>query len=145
MTSLITTFHAEFCLEGSRLVVDPGVDDPAVVTALVAGQAAFLLQDGHAELRVAEGDLAGGCGPHDAAPNYNHIVFRSTKVQQKESIAIDNIIYMAKLKIIIGYSLPAQVLIIICNCKMCKYVSCWLNTGDVTGFYLRGSTLIRKR
>lgn len=100
----IMTFHAKFCLQRARFVVDPRVDDSAVVAALVASQAIFFLQDGHAEFRVAEGDLAGGCRTHYTATNYNHIVLRSTKVWQKEGIEID-IIHLKIIRVMMEYTL----------------------------------------
>src|ERR1700723_3549511 len=46
--------HAQSRFLRSGLVVNPGVDDAAVVSALVAGDAIFLLQDQEPELRKAE-------------------------------------------------------------------------------------------
>src|SRR5690606_9752730 len=50
---------AEGGLEGARAVVEPGVDDSAVVAGLVRGDPVLLLEDGDAGAGAVEGDVAG--------------------------------------------------------------------------------------
>jgi len=50
-------FDAEGSLQGARLVIEAGVDDAAVVPALMSGEAVFRLEHGHgcAALRQRHG------------------------------------------------------------------------------------------
>src|SRR5690349_11550367 len=60
-TWMARTVHAGTCLERARLVVDAGVDDPAVVPGLVGRDPVFLLQQQQAQARMglAEGQRGG--------------------------------------------------------------------------------------
>jgi hypothetical protein len=67
------TLDAEPRLVRARLVVDPGVDDAAVVAGLVRREAGFLLQDHQPQGRMRGEESPGGAQSHDAAPDHRHV------------------------------------------------------------------------
>ena len=67
--------HRVARLQGPGLVVDAGVDDAAVVTGLMRGEAIFLLQQDGAGRRRGLGQRHGGRQPHDAAADDHHLRF----------------------------------------------------------------------
>ena len=64
-------FHAHLGLEGPRPVIQPRMDDAAVVPALVRGNFRFLLQNGDSLAAQAFSQRHGGRQAHDAASD-NH-------------------------------------------------------------------------
>ena len=60
-------------LEAARGVVEPAVDDPAVVACLVVAQDGLLFKQGDAGLRVSALQLEEGGGTDDAAPHHDEV------------------------------------------------------------------------
>ena len=60
-------------LEAARGVVEPAVDDPAVVACLVVAQDGLLFKQGDAGLRVSALQLEEGGGTDDAAPHHDAV------------------------------------------------------------------------
>ena len=65
---------AEFGLERSGLVIDAGVDDAAVVSALVPGNAVFFFEDEKSPMRESLGEFEGDCESDDATANDHYVV-----------------------------------------------------------------------
>jgi hypothetical protein len=68
---LAGALHAEARLERAGLVVEAGVDDPAVVPALVSGNAVLRLQDGDCDPALGQGHGRGH--PHQSAADHDGV------------------------------------------------------------------------
>ena len=64
---------AQLRLQRARAVIKSGVDDAAVVAALVGGEAGFLLQDGEAQGGEAARDFQGGGESDDSAADNDEV------------------------------------------------------------------------
>jgi len=68
------TGYAEAGFQRAGLVIDAGVDDAAVVSALVAGDAVFFFENEETEMGEAAGDLEGDGEAYRAATDDDYVV-----------------------------------------------------------------------
>ncbi len=58
--------HRQLCLLRTRLVIEPAMQNTAVITRLVTCRAGFLLDNENLNVRVAANNLVGGCEAYDS-------------------------------------------------------------------------------
>ena len=82
LNQFVTALDAIHRFERTRLIINAGVNYPAVITRLVVGQSLFFFKQKDRNFRIALLQFVHGSGTHDAASNDDDIelVFHDTNI-----------------------------------------------------------------